>query len=80
MRKEIIFAVIFGIIFGTVVALGFMRANKAIKDTAEVVVTNLKDNDDNNVDPQRTTGLSLIKPVDHQVIVDNRNQVFSCHK
>src|SRR3990172_4741943 len=71
MRKEIIFAVIFGIAFGTVVALGFLRANKAIKESAAGISTNNNSASNETQKLTQTSGLTLIKPQDNEVVIDN---------
>ncbi|OGM27326.1 hypothetical protein A3A76_02390 [Candidatus Woesebacteria bacterium RIFCSPLOWO2_01_FULL_39_23] len=72
MRKEVVFAIIIGILFGLVLAYGIIRANKAINRSATSISTENKDLEEpNEPTPPRTLSITLTEPEDSSVITEN---------
>src|SRR4030042_2801349 len=70
MRKEYLFAIIFGSIFGLVIAFGIWRANSAIKLKTSQISTS-DNQEDKVVQNNNELGLVLIKPKDKDVISES---------
>lgn len=73
MRKEIIFAIIAGALFGLVIAIGIWRARSAInpQDTTNGVVENKSNNSTEQVD----YGLTVASPSSNDVIDSTPTQI-----
>jgi hypothetical protein len=71
MRKEIIFAIVMGIIFGLVVAFGIIRANKAINKSGSQVTTTNELLEISPTPESQTLSITLTKPQDLGVETEN---------
>lgn len=77
MRKELIFAIVAGTIFGLVVAVGIWRANSAIKLTENIsspTPTVVEENDNNSPQANSELGITLTKPEDKDVKAENSTE------
>ncbi len=61
MRKEVLFAVLAGGIFGLIIAFGIWRLNTSLSDTGGA-------NTESSPTPTPSFGLTIAKPVDNQVV------------
>lgn len=77
MRKEVVFAVATGIIFGLVIAFGILRANKAIKDSGTGTSTTDQQVYEVTPTPETSTSLiSLTKPGDEEISSESPTEVL----
>jgi len=68
MRKEVIFAIIFGILIGLIVAFGLLRVNGVIKQNSDDLNrTSVEGGEQNNADNPGSNSITLLKPIDRQV-------------
>ena len=70
MRKEFIFAIIFGITLGLILTFGIWRANSALKSSAP------KEQTDNSTTPNKeesseNNGLTIIRPGEDDVVTSS---------
>ena len=79
MRKEIIFAVAIGILFGTAIAFGVWRANKAIKinQKEESFTQNVTQE---KPEPEKEFKISLLTPEENDVITDSPVKILGLTK
>jgi hypothetical protein len=66
MRKEVIFAIISGILFGLVIAFGVLRANSAIKTSNEEIATEKLP--EKNLEIIKDVSVTITKPENHTVV------------
>lgn len=71
MRKEVLFAVFAGIVFGLVVALGIWRANSALTDD----ITQAEAPEEVAPTPSTGLGLTIHKPENGDVITNSPTQL-----
>lgn len=68
MRKEVLYAIIFGIILGGIILYGINLANKSVSPAPES--TNTKNTDTSPTPTPTNSSLSIIFPQDHTVTGD----------
>ena len=72
MRKEVVFAVLFGVFMGLVFAFGIFRINNQIKKNQEANINpNTNDDTENSQSNDTKASLTLLKPEDQQVFGDD---------
>ena len=71
MRKEIVFAITMGIVFGLIVAFGVIRANKAINKSSSQVTTSDDSGNSNSQTEVAGLAISLNQPQDIRVETEN---------
>lgn len=76
MRKEILFAIIAGVILGVVIAFGVWRANSAIKNSDRIATENEAASTVTPVFIQQEFGISLASPEQSDVLTQSPT-VFS---
>jgi hypothetical protein len=68
MRKEILFAIIAGVIFGVVIAFGVWRANSAIKNTEGIATVSPATTTSSPTPIKQEFGISLANPEENDVL------------
>jgi hypothetical protein len=68
MRKELIFAIAAGILFGAVVAFGIFRANKAIKSNPQEISTSKQEKEKKDAEEEKVSDITLTKPENYDVL------------
>jgi hypothetical protein len=71
MRKEIVFAIVMGTMFGLLVAFGIIRANKAINKSNSQVTTSNENPEISPTQNSQVLGITLTKPEDLGVETKN---------
>ncbi|OGD70718.1 hypothetical protein A3A84_02475 [Candidatus Collierbacteria bacterium RIFCSPLOWO2_01_FULL_50_23] len=68
MRKEVIFAIIVGLVLGLVILYGIQVANKSAKQAALVLAPTPEETVTQVPTPTPVSGLTIVSPADHSVI------------
>jgi hypothetical protein len=72
MRKEVVFAIIAGLLFGLVIAFGVWRANLALNTNNEVATSQpAQEESEDSAQDQSQLGIAIAKPQNNQVITEN---------
>lgn len=83
MRKEVLFAVISGVVFGLVIAFGIWKANSSMEKTSNITIDSIASNEgvDNplNNSPD-SLSITLAKPDDNVVVGDDVIEVSGLTK
>ena len=74
MRKEILFAIFAGAVFGLIIAFGVWRANIALKPSTETTTT------ESTETPTAEFGITIAKPLDTQVLTEGTTLVSGITK
>lgn len=81
MRKEVLFAIIAGVLFGLVIAFGVWRANVAIKSNVEEISTaNTHESEDKSLELQKEIGLTLATPENNDVAIETPIKISAITK
>jgi hypothetical protein len=83
MRKEVIFAIFAGIVFGLVIAFGVWRTNSALK-SKEAAVNKTENTSEakstNNNSPNVDLTLTIATPADYDVLTENPVEITGLTK